>query len=257
MLKTFAPSASTPPSWNTNAWMNRIAVITMEAAAGPSVIANKALPNKCPLVPTPTGKFTICAAKTNAPITPSNGSRDSSVSRCARRAIQPTAGTLTRFSDAQTGVDRYPSGICMNERGLSTGLYSPLRMDTHARILGLGTDLCEVDRLRQSLERFGARFTARVFTAAEVAYCEAKANQAERYAARFAAKEAGMKALGTGWTGAIRWHDFEVVNEAGGRPRLRLHGAAAEHAARLGARHVHLSLTHARTMALAVVILEA
>ena len=128
---------------------------------------------------------------------------------------------------------------------------------TGAKIVGLGTDLAEVERIAQSLARFGTRFTERIFTAQEIAYVERKANKAERYAARFAAKEAGMKAIGTGWQHGVKWHDFEVSNQASGAPRLALHGQAAAFAARLGARHVHLSLTHAQTLAMAIVILEA
>jgi holo-[acyl-carrier protein] synthase len=130
-------------------------------------------------------------------------------------------------------------------------------METAARIVGLGTDLCEVDRIQQSLDRFGERFRNRVFTPGEIAYAEAKANKAERYAARFAAKEAGMKAIGTGWGHGVTWHDFEVTNEPGGKPALRLQGEAAAFAERLGARRVHLSLTHTKGLAMAVVLLEA
>jgi len=126
-----------------------------------------------------------------------------------------------------------------------------------ARIVGIGTDLAEVDRIAQSLERFGERFTHRIYTPGEVAYVERKANRAERYAARFAAKEAGMKAIGTGWRHGVRWQDFEVTNLPSGAPTLQLHGKAAEFAEKLGARHIHLSLTHAQSMAMAIVILEA
>lgn len=126
-----------------------------------------------------------------------------------------------------------------------------------AKILGIGTDLADVERIEQSITRYGDRFVNRVFTPGEIAYVTTKANRFERYAARFAAKEAGMKALGTGWSGGIRWQDLEVSNLYSGRPTLTLHGKAAECAAALGARHVHLSLTHTPTMAMAVVILEA
>jgi holo-[acyl-carrier protein] synthase len=126
-----------------------------------------------------------------------------------------------------------------------------------AKIVGIGTDLAEVHRIAQSIERFGMRFTHRIFTPAEVAYVEAKANKAERYAARFAAKEAGMKAVGTGWRNGVTWQDFEVTNLPSGAPTLQLRGKAAEFAGRLGARHVHLSLTHAESLAMAIVILEA
>ncbi len=124
-------------------------------------------------------------------------------------------------------------------------------------IVGTGVDLCEVPRIREAIERHGARFTSRVFTAAESAYAESKANRFERYAARFAAKEAAMKALGTGWRGGVAWRDFEVSNLASGRPALVFHGKAAELAARRGVRTISLSLTHTAEQAMALVILEA
>lgn len=123
-------------------------------------------------------------------------------------------------------------------------------------ILGTGIDLAEVDRIRETVEKYGRRFLERVFTPAEIGYVERKANRYERYAARFAAKEAGMKALGTGWRRGVRWQDFEVRNQASGRPALVLHGAAAEFARALGVERVHLSLTHTATMAAAFVVLE-
>lgn len=124
-------------------------------------------------------------------------------------------------------------------------------------ILGTGVDLAEVDRIRASIERYGDRFTRRVFTEGEIAYVERKANKYERYAARFAAKEAGMKAIGTGWSSGVRWQDLEVANLPSGRPTLTLHGAAGEIATRLGVKAVHLSLTHTSVQALAYVVLEA
>lgn len=123
-------------------------------------------------------------------------------------------------------------------------------------IVGMGTDLIEVDRLREAIERHGQRFLDRVFTPAEIAYAERKANRYERYAARFAAKEAGMKAIGTGWRHGVRWRDFEVTNLRSGKPTLALHAVAAEFAARLDVRNVTLSLTHTAQQAMAVVILE-
>jgi holo-[acyl-carrier protein] synthase len=123
-------------------------------------------------------------------------------------------------------------------------------------ILGTGVDLAEVDRVRTAVERYGDRFVRRIFTEAEIAYVERKANKYERYAARFAAKEAGMKAIGTGWRGGVRWQDFEVANLRSGRPTLALHGVAALVAERLGVRTVHLSLTHTAATAMAVVVLE-
>jgi holo-[acyl-carrier protein] synthase len=124
-------------------------------------------------------------------------------------------------------------------------------------IVGLGIDLAEVDRIRAAIERHGSRFTDRIYTAEEIAYVERKANRYERYAARFAAKEAGMKAIGTGWKRGVRWHDFEVMNLPSGRPTLRLHGIAARIAERLGVRNVALSLTHTAEQGLAIVILES
>jgi holo-[acyl-carrier protein] synthase len=123
-------------------------------------------------------------------------------------------------------------------------------------ILGTGIDLAEVPRIRAAVERYGSRFVERVFTEKEIAYVSRKANKYERYAARFAAKEAGMKAIGTGWRGGVRWQDFEVTNLRSGRPTLTFHGKAAEYAARLGVQRVHLSLTHTEQFGQAFVILE-
>ncbi len=123
-------------------------------------------------------------------------------------------------------------------------------------ILGCGIDLAEVERIRRSIERFGERFLERIYTAGERAYAERKRNRYERYAARFAAKEAGMKALGTGWAGGVTWKDFEVVNLPGGKPALRMSGRAAEVAEQLGVRRVSLSLSHTEALAIAQVILE-
>ena len=123
-------------------------------------------------------------------------------------------------------------------------------------IVGTGVDLAEVRRIRASIERFGARFIDRIYTPAEIAYVERKANRWERYAARFAAKEAGMKAIGTGWRHGVRWQDFEVANLPSGKPTLRLHGVAARVAEKLGVRNVSLSITHTAELGMAHVILE-
>jgi holo-[acyl-carrier protein] synthase len=123
-------------------------------------------------------------------------------------------------------------------------------------ILGTGVDIAEVPRIRASIARFGDRFLHRIFTEGEIRYCEAKAGRFESYAARFAAKEAGMKALGTGWNHGVRWRDIEVVRPKGQRPTIQFHGQAATIAARLGARNIALSLTHTADQALAHVILE-
>jgi holo-[acyl-carrier protein] synthase len=123
-------------------------------------------------------------------------------------------------------------------------------------ILGTGIDLAEVSRIRLAIERYGQRFVDRIYTPAEIAYVERKANRFERYAARFAAKEAGMKAIGTGWRRGVTWHDFEVKNLPGGRPTLLLHGEAAKVASGLGVKRTSLSLTHTSEQGMAFVILE-
>ena len=123
-------------------------------------------------------------------------------------------------------------------------------------IVGTGIDLAEVDRIQSTIERYGDRFIKRIYTAGEIAYVERKANRYERYAARFAAKEAGMKAIGTGWRRGITWQDFEVANLPSGRPTLKLHGKAAEFAAGLGVKRISLSITHTAANGMAFVILE-
>lgn len=123
-------------------------------------------------------------------------------------------------------------------------------------IIGTGIDLAEVPRIRASIERYGEKFVERVYTSLERAYVERKANKFERYAARFAAKEAGMKALGTGWRRGVTWHDFEVANLPSGRPTLRLHGAAKEIAESIGVKHISLSMTHTAENGMAFVIFE-
>ncbi len=123
-------------------------------------------------------------------------------------------------------------------------------------IVGIGTDLAEVTRIERSISRFGSRFLDRIYTSREQRYCSSKANSNERFAARFAAKEAGMKAIGTGWNFGVRWVDFEVTNEPSGRPTLALSGVAKNFAERLGGKRISLSLTHTAEMAFAVVILE-
>jgi holo-[acyl-carrier protein] synthase len=123
-------------------------------------------------------------------------------------------------------------------------------------ILGTGVDLAEVRRIREAIERYGERFMRRIYTEAEIAYVERKANRFERYAGRFAAKEAGMKAIGTGWKRGVRWQDFEVSNLPSGRPTLRLHGEAARIAEKMGVKTISLSITHTVELGMAQVILE-
>ncbi|MBV9481795.1 MAG: holo-[acyl-carrier-protein] synthase [Acidobacteria bacterium] len=124
-------------------------------------------------------------------------------------------------------------------------------------IVGTGIDVVEVPRVAAAIERFGDRFLERVFTEKEIHYCQSKANRVERFAARFAAKEAGMKALGTGWNHGVRWRDVEVERQPGGRPTLVFHGIAAQFAEKLGTHRAALSLTHTAAEAIAHVILES
>jgi holo-[acyl-carrier protein] synthase len=123
-------------------------------------------------------------------------------------------------------------------------------------ILGTGVDLAEVPRIRSAIERFGERFVRRIYTPLEIAYVDRKANRFERYAARFAAKEAGMKAIGTGWDHGVTWKDIEVSNLPSGQPTIRLHGVAAQIAEKMGVKRISLSLTHTAELAMAHVILE-
>lgn len=123
-------------------------------------------------------------------------------------------------------------------------------------IVGSGIDLVEIGRIQQSVERYGQRFLDRIFTAAEQAYCMRKRKAAESLAARFAAKEAGAKALGTGISRGVNWLEIEVVRERGSRPTLRFQGRAAEIASRMGAVRTALSITHTAELAMASVVLE-
>jgi holo-[acyl-carrier protein] synthase len=123
-------------------------------------------------------------------------------------------------------------------------------------IIGIGADLAEVGRIREAIDRHGERFLQRVFTPLEIDYCRSHRSAAERFAARFAAKEAMMKALGTGWRRGVRWRDIEVMNEKSGKPGLNLTGRAQEIFQSLGGVRLHLSLTHTDEHALAQVIIE-
>lgn len=124
-------------------------------------------------------------------------------------------------------------------------------------IVGIGTDLIEIERIAQSVERFGEAFLQRVFTPGEIAYCRGKRKtSAESFAARFAAKEAGAKALGTGISRGVGWKELEVRRLPGQRPELHLSGRAAEVASRLGIRRIALSLSHSRGFSIAMVVAE-
>jgi len=121
-------------------------------------------------------------------------------------------------------------------------------------ILGLGLDATDIPRVADVFERFGDRFLARVFTAAEIAYCTRRRDPVPHLAGRFAAKEAAMKALGTGHSRGVLWKDIEVVR-AGGPPQLRLHGGAASRAAQMKVSGSLLTITHSETLAMAQVLL--
>ena len=123
-------------------------------------------------------------------------------------------------------------------------------------IVGTGIDITEVGRIAAAIQRHGERFLNRVFTPAEIRYCESKKNKNERYAARFAAKEAALKAIGTGWRQGVAWKEIEVRREPGGRPTVHFTGKVQQHAQRLGAKRASLSLTHTEATAMAQVILE-
>jgi holo-[acyl-carrier protein] synthase len=123
-----------------------------------------------------------------------------------------------------------------------------------SNIIGLGLDATEIPRIAALIERYGERFIRRLFTDGEVAYCNRRRTPAIHFAGRFAAKEAGMKALGTGHSQEVLWRDIEVVRR-GGPPQLQFHGGAARRFAALGARSSLLTITHTEALALAQVLL--
>ena len=123
-------------------------------------------------------------------------------------------------------------------------------------IVGTGVDIAETSRLEEGLERHGERFTKRLFTPAEVAYCERFKNRGQRYAARFASKEAAFKALGTGWGSGVRWLDVEITHQPSGKPELVLTGRAQEVARGLGITRMAVSISHSDRYVVAQVIFE-
>src|SRR5215510_7483345 len=123
-------------------------------------------------------------------------------------------------------------------------------------IIGVGIDVVQNQRIRESLERFGPRFLNRIYTEIETAYCNKCADPAIHFAARFAAKEAAFKALGTGWAAGVKWKDIEVQRLASGQPELHLYGEALARATAMSASRFHVSLTHDQLVSVAVVVLE-
>jgi holo-[acyl-carrier protein] synthase len=124
-------------------------------------------------------------------------------------------------------------------------------------IVGLGVDITEVDRMEAAIARRGRALLERLFTPSEITYCEKHRNRAERFAGRFAVKEAAMKALGTGWARGVRWRDIEVVREPSGKPTLKLWGATRAIADALGVKNIAVTITHDGNTALAQVIFES
>ena len=123
-------------------------------------------------------------------------------------------------------------------------------------ITGIGIDVIQNDRIRDSIQRFGDRFLNRIYTEGEIEYCKKCAQPDIHFAARFAAKEAAFKALGTGWARGVKWKDVEVVRLPSGKPELHLHGEALTQASAADAKRFHVSLTHDQLVSCAVVVLE-
>lgn len=123
-------------------------------------------------------------------------------------------------------------------------------------IIAIGIDIIEISRIEAALSRQGERFRRRVFTDAESDYCESRPSRFPSYAARFAAKEAVMKALGTGWAGGIGWRDIEIIATESRAPAIAMTGRALDRFREMGGKTVHLSLTHSRGLAIAQVVFE-
>lgn len=123
-------------------------------------------------------------------------------------------------------------------------------------IFGIGIDLVEIDRLKKSVVKFGDRFLNRLFTENEIKYCQSKSNSYQHFAVRFAAKEAFLKAIGTGLRDGITWHQIEIINDKQGKPSILTHDKCHEILEKLDVRNPKLSLSHIRQHGIAVVILE-
>ena len=123
-------------------------------------------------------------------------------------------------------------------------------------IHGTGVDLIEISRIKNSMKKYSGKFEERVFTSKEIDYCRSKADPSKHFAARFAAKEAVLKSLGTGMAEGITWKDMEILNQASGRPILTLTGKGRDIFESLGLRHIHISITHDRQYAVAQAIAE-
>ena len=122
------------------------------------------------------------------------------------------------------------------------------------RVLGMGVDIVECERIARMIEKHGDDFLTRVYTAGEISYCSPRKAAVQHYAGRWAAKEAILKALGTGWARGIQWTELEISNLVGGKPQAVLHGKAKEQASSLGIREVLISISHTAAHATATAI---
>jgi len=183
--------------------------------------------------------------------------------------VSPSEGEDTIVLDEApaSGLHEYSRGDYApagGRRSTTTGFLGPGRSRCReavrkqvGMIVGTGVDIAETERLGEALERHGERFSRRIYTPQEIAYCERFKNKAERYAARFAAKEAAFKALGTGWREGIRWLDVEVTHQPSGKPELVLTGRAKEIAEQMGVARTEVSISHANQYVVAQVIFES
>src|SRR5215203_6230056 len=151
-----------------------------------------------------------------------------------------------RWSSSQ--ITARPQGVCVQRK-------PPIGLGSVMNIVGIGIDATDLPRIAQTLQRYGDRFLRRVFTEREIAYCTRRRDPVPHLAGRFAAKEAAMKALGTGHSRGVLWKDIEVVRAPGEAPQLRFHGGAARRFAYLKANSSVLTITHSQTLAIAQVML--
>lgn len=124
-------------------------------------------------------------------------------------------------------------------------------------IVGIGTDVIQVQRVRNAMERYGDRFLRRIFTELEIEYCSGRKNSALHYAGRFAAKESAFKAMGRGWGGDLGWKDIEISNEPSGAPRIHFHGKALELVQEKKVCRAYVSISHVEELATAIVVMES
>jgi holo-[acyl-carrier protein] synthase len=168
-----------------------------------------------------------------------------------------------QYNRKRIRVQARRSWLILSNRRKTAGLKARLykffrsRSERDRMIVGMGIDVEEVERVRGAMERQGERFLRRIFTETERAYCEQFKDKYERYAGRFAVKEAAMKALGTGWSRGVRWVDIEITRLRGRRPTLELKGEARKIADRLGVKNIAISITHTSKQAMAQVIFES